>query len=210
VRTWGGQTAEERQAERRRKLLHAAYELWGEGGWAAVTMRKVCARAGLIDRYFYESFADRDALLGAVWDQVRDEATAAVAGPLTDAAREPVTSVRLATAALIAYITADPVRALILFGDHSGMAELEQRRHEMIAALTDIVVESAAPFLKPGVDLLSLRMSALTSIGGTLELLTAWRAGTIDVDAQRIVEHTELLARLLGAEYLSAEAAVEP
>src|SRR5512139_974724 len=74
TRTYGGRSAEERRSERRHRLVDAALAIWGEQGWAAVTMRQVCARAGLIDRYFYESFPDRDALLVAVWDQLRDEA----------------------------------------------------------------------------------------------------------------------------------------
>ena len=70
--TYGGRSAEARRIERRLRLLAAAREVWGTDGWAAVTMRGVCGRAGLVDRYFYESFSDRDALLGTVWDQERD------------------------------------------------------------------------------------------------------------------------------------------
>ncbi|WP_278258124.1 TetR family transcriptional regulator [Nocardioides convexus] len=54
-RRYGGKTAEQRRAERREALLAAAVDIWQESGWAAVTMRGVCARAGLTDRYFYES-----------------------------------------------------------------------------------------------------------------------------------------------------------
>jgi AcrR family transcriptional regulator len=201
-KTWGGQTADERQAERRRKLLDAAYELWGEGGWAAVTMRKVCARAGLTDRYFYENFTDRDALLTAVWDQVHHEVTTAVAAPLRERDRHPVDNVRHAVAALLCYITEQPTSAQILFGDHTGIAVLEQRRHDMVATLAELMVESLKPFLSPAADLLSLRMSAVIAIGGTIELITAWQAGTFATSSERIVEHAGLFARLLSVEYL--------
>ncbi|HET6290833.1 MAG TPA: TetR family transcriptional regulator, partial [Amycolatopsis sp.] len=62
-RRYSGKTADERRAERRLALLGAALDIWQEQGWAAVTMRGVCARANLTDRYFYESFANRDVLL---------------------------------------------------------------------------------------------------------------------------------------------------
>ena len=78
AQTWGGRTTSERRADRRSRLLETATDMWCEGGWAAVTMRGVCARAGLNDRYFYESFEDRDALLAAIWDGVRDETAAAI------------------------------------------------------------------------------------------------------------------------------------
>lgn len=43
-----------------------------------MTMRGACARAGLADRYFYESFADREALLVAIAESVRDETIAVI------------------------------------------------------------------------------------------------------------------------------------
>ena len=70
---WGGRTAEERHAERRQRLVDAATEIWVDSGWAAVTMRGVCARTSLNDRYFYEHFSDRDDLLCTVWDGARDD-----------------------------------------------------------------------------------------------------------------------------------------
>lgn len=75
---WGGRTAAQRRAERRERLVGAAQEIWIEQGWAAVTMRGVCARTSLNDRYFYEDFADREDLLAAVWDGVRDELIAQI------------------------------------------------------------------------------------------------------------------------------------
>ena len=38
-RTYGGRSAEQRQAARRRQLVDAALDIWDEQGWAAVTMR---------------------------------------------------------------------------------------------------------------------------------------------------------------------------
>src|SRR5690242_16652915 len=73
VRDYGGISAADRRAERRRKLISAGRRLWGEAGVAEVTVRGVCAAAGLIPRYFYEQFPNREALLFAVSDDVRDE-----------------------------------------------------------------------------------------------------------------------------------------
>mgnify|MGYP000405556745 CR=1 FL=1 len=76
---WGGRTGAERRAERRQQLIEAATEIWSESGWAAVTMRGVCARTGLNDRYFYEGFKTRDELLVAAWDGVRNDMLGEVA-----------------------------------------------------------------------------------------------------------------------------------
>jgi AcrR family transcriptional regulator len=77
-RTYGGVSGGERQAGRREKLLEAGLELLGRDGWSATTVRAVCAEAGLTERYFYESFANRDELLVAIFDRVAAEAATAV------------------------------------------------------------------------------------------------------------------------------------
>src|SRR6476620_3874343 len=94
VRDYGGVSAADRRAERRRKLLAAGREIWGESGITEVTIRGVCSAAGLIPRYFYEQFPNREALLFAVADDVRDKALQALVaagigepGSLTDKVR---------------------------------------------------------------------------------------------------------------------------
>lgn len=68
TRPYRGVPADQRRARRRAALMEAGLELLGTRGWAATTVRQVCAEAGLNDRYFYENFPDRDALLLAIID----------------------------------------------------------------------------------------------------------------------------------------------
>jgi AcrR family transcriptional regulator len=68
-RRYGGKTATERRDERRERLLDAGLELFGTDGFAAVTIEALCAEAGLNPRYFYEQFATREELLGAVYER---------------------------------------------------------------------------------------------------------------------------------------------
>lgn len=71
IRPYGGVQARDRIAERRGRLLDAGLELLGGSDDAAdLTVRAVCAEAGITARYFYESFADKDALVAAVFDRV--------------------------------------------------------------------------------------------------------------------------------------------
>ena len=44
--------------------------LLGSEGGPALTVRAVCRAAGLTERYFYESFTDRDEFVRAVYDDV--------------------------------------------------------------------------------------------------------------------------------------------
>jgi len=72
ARQYGGQSQEARVRERRAKLMQAAAALYGRLGPAGASVTAICAEAGLTPRYFYESFANREALLRAVFRTVCD------------------------------------------------------------------------------------------------------------------------------------------
>ncbi len=73
MRDYDGKTADERVADRRARLIAAGAELFGEHGYAGTSIRSVLRQSGLRDRYFGESFADLDSLLGAVCAQLIDD-----------------------------------------------------------------------------------------------------------------------------------------
>lgn len=66
-RVYGGLTAEERQVRRRAQFVAAGLEVFGTTGFRTATVRAICRQAGLTDRYFYESFGDKEDLLLAVY-----------------------------------------------------------------------------------------------------------------------------------------------
>ncbi|QIS01927.1 TetR family transcriptional regulator [Nocardia brasiliensis] len=206
ARTWGGRTAAERSAERRARLIDAAMAIWIDSGWAAVTMRGVCQRTALNDRYFYEHFADRDDLLGAAWDAVCAEVFADLAAVVAEQVdRPPLVLLRAAVTKAVALQSDHHGRARILLADHAGSAVLEQRRKTMLGDATELLVATARPHLAPGADEVELRMSTLVCIGGFIELLTAWRTGAMDIDGPRIIEHTCGIGALFAGRYLPPE-----
>lgn len=77
-RLWRGQSSVARAAERRAQLVTAAVDLLGREGARGLTMRAACRQAELSPRYFYESFADRDALLLAAFDDTLERMRVAV------------------------------------------------------------------------------------------------------------------------------------
>src|ERR1700754_2161618 len=72
-RRYGGASFEDRQAERRERLIAAAIEVFGRWGREGATVAAICAEAGLTARYFYESFPNRDALFIAAYQTVQAE-----------------------------------------------------------------------------------------------------------------------------------------
>lgn len=184
--------------------MAAASGIWAEHGWAAVTMRGVCARAELTERYFYESFTDRNALLVAVWDQDRDHLVALVLDAFVAVGdQDLVARLRSAIAAIVEYLQREPGHARIILGDNAGSTVLEQRRRETLQTFTDLLVDYAGPLLAPGTDDNELRMSTMIGVGGFAELVAAWNTGAITADADRIVDHVTDVAASLVARYLT-------
>ncbi|OZM71220.1 TetR family transcriptional regulator [Amycolatopsis antarctica] len=203
ARRYGGKTADERRQERRGVLVGSAVEIWQEQGWAAVTMRGVCARARLTDRYFYESFANRDELLATVWDQIRDQTLQMLLGVIgARAEHSALDQLHAALHALVHQLQAEPRWAQILFGDHSGSAVLEQRRRQTVQQATDIMVDLARPFLRDGVDDRALRTNVLLGIGGFVEIMLAWRSGLVDLDADTLVDQLTEVSQSLSHNFL--------
>jgi AcrR family transcriptional regulator len=202
-RRYGGKSAEQRRAERRQSLVAAALEIWQENGWAAVTMRGVCARAGLTDRYFYESFADRDALLATLWDQMRDETLAMMLAAIAPHAKDdPLVQLGAALHAVVHHIGDEPQRAQIVFGDHAGSAVLEQRRRETIQLAVTLMIDLARPYLRDDVDEVGFRVAVLTGIGGFVETMLAWRSGLIEADTDQLVEHLAAVGSGIAPQFL--------
>lgn len=194
-RPYGGKSADERRAGRRAMLLEAARGLWCEHGWTAVTVRGVCARAALADRYFYESFADRSAILVAVGDEVRGEAMTlileAVEPHLHDS---PRVQLEAAVTAVVEFVAADPGSTQIFFGDHGGSELLESLRRTMIASVVDVFLAFSDDYREPGFDERDFRIALLVGIGGFVETVGAWRSGAIEATSEELVASLMRLA----------------
>ncbi len=54
---------DERRAHRRARLIDAAVQVYGEVGYRNATVRAICQRARLTERYFYEAFGSHERLL---------------------------------------------------------------------------------------------------------------------------------------------------
>ena len=105
---WVGVPADERRAERRRLLVDAAFELLGTDGDAGTTVRAVCAATRLNPRYFYESFADRDALLLAVYDQQVAELGELLASRLAEVGDDEAAFTRTGIDTVVRFVAEDP------------------------------------------------------------------------------------------------------
>ena len=191
TRPYGGVSADDRRAERRARLIEAGLELLGERGWAGTTVRGVCAEAGLSERYFYESFGDRDRLLVAIFDRVATEAAGAIVAAVEAAPHDADAKARAAIDAFVRLLAEDPRRARAML-----VESLEQRGAAGTPRGGVPLVRGADQ--REGPELLrtptpsrrstpSSRRSP--SSAGSAELVIRWLDGSLAVSRERLVDH---------------------
>jgi AcrR family transcriptional regulator len=172
-------------------LINAGLEVISRRGWAATTVKSVCAEAGLTERYFYEAFPDREALLIAVFDTVRDEVTAVVVdavlntldGELRDRVRAPI-------AAGLILLTDDQRKGRLLLLAGSDNPLLNQRRHDAMLTTAALLSQLAQTYYAShpvGPD--DALMTATGLVGAETALLAAYIDGQVTVSRERLIEH---------------------
>ena len=184
-RLWGGTTLADRRAGRRAKLLAAGLDLLGSDEAGGVSVRAVCRRAQLTERYFYESYRDRDALVVAVYDEVAAE-TQRVLLEATQGLEEQEAVARAAVEAMVGLVLDDPRKGRVLLLAPITEPQLAGRGMRFIPAVIDMVREH----LSRDVSDQDRAMIATGLIGALMGLFHGFLAGTLDgVTREQFVEH---------------------
>lgn len=208
-RPWRGMSAEQRVSERRERLLAAGLEVFATRGYLASKVRDVCAEARLTERYFYESFADKEALLRAVAEGIVADFVAAAAPSVALVGSDFDAAAGGAARAVITSLTDDPRRARILFIEIVGVSPaLEDRRRILIGALVDIIRGAAATAFGPWAnDSVEVELIARAVVGAAQELLIAYVRDELPIDQEGLVANFKRL--FLSARPLVAATARE-
>lgn len=185
---WAGVPLTDRRAERRALLVDAAFRLFGDGGEAALSVRSVSRECGLNTRYFYESFADTDDLLGAVYDRVSAELGDAVEAAMADSGDSLLARTRAGMVAVLGFSSADPRRGRVLFTDARANPVLTARR----AATQDLLREGVLTEgwrLHPDTDPVAAMVGAAIFTGAMAEVAQQWLAGHLGDDLDAVVDY---------------------
>lgn len=183
-----GLTADQRREQRRNQLIEAALDTIDEHGVGHLRVRAVSARAGLNDRYFYENFGDCQQLLVATFEAQFTCALAGIMATVADSPEELRPRARAVIEYVFAFIDEDPRRSRLLIELQTAQA-LAERRHEMIGVLTQVMIGQVRTLLgeAAGTDD-TIMLTALTVIGGLLELTAQWYQHHINVSRSELVE----------------------
>ncbi|PKV81998.1 TetR family transcriptional regulator [Nocardia fluminea] len=193
AKRYGGDNAEERTERRRLALIDAALAVSAEESRKRLTVDRVCQRAKLSKRYFYESFADVDALTEAVFEHV----AAGVIDALStgDADHTDVAAfVHTTTGAFVHYLTDDPRRARALFGELLMTEASNTVRAWAMQRIAAQVIARAREVhhIEPTDPLITTTAAML--IGGAGQAIIGWLDGNISGGRDLLIDN---LARLI-------------
>jgi len=199
-RRYAGLSDEQRRADRRRRLIEAGWELFGTIGYAATSIERLCAQAGVTARHFYEEFSGREALLVAVYDEIIALALDAIHAALDSAGPGLATRVRAGVEAYVRAMTGDVRRVRIVYLEAVGVSPaMEEHRYSSVHLFTRITEgEVAAAAAARGA--LAPREYGLTAIalaGATNGLLLDWARRAPSPPVKPIVD--ELVRLFVGA-----------
>jgi AcrR family transcriptional regulator len=173
---WSGVPLEDRQALRRDKLVAAGVKLLGAQSGPAVTVRAVCREAGLTERYFYESFTDRDEFVRAVYDDVCTRAMATLTSAKTP---------REAVEQFVALMVDDPVRGRVLLVAPGVEPVLTRSGAEWMPSFIELLQRKLTRIADPVLQ----SMVATSLIGGLTALFTAYLDGRLAATRTQFIDY---------------------
>ncbi|WP_297784976.1 TetR/AcrR family transcriptional regulator [Aeromicrobium sp.] len=187
-RSYGGVSAADRSAGRRAKLLEATIAVLADGGETRTTMTAICARAGLTERYFYESFASRDEAVLAALDAVAVEIASVAVQAVADTGGDPADRVRAALSAVVSLVASQPDKGRVAVVESSATPELRARRHALLGSFAELVAhEAAALFGDAAWPEDRARVHGLVYAAGVAELVAAWVVGDVELEQDELV-----------------------
>lgn len=161
----------------------------GAVGPGATTVDAVCQEAGLSKRYFYESFADREAVLVAVVEQVMTTVRAALEATAQSGSPAPEDQMHRLVGATVDTLAADR-RVSRLWVEANLYPALERRRSEAYEEFADLL----ARIVLPGrADEEEVRDAFLLVVAGATEIL---RRGLREGSPRKTAEMVDVLQRV--------------
>lgn len=173
---WSGVPLEDRQTLRRDELVAAGVGLLGGAAGSSLTVRAVCRAAGLTERYFYESFADRDEFVRAVYDHVCTTAMSALTTADTP---------RAAVERFVSLMVDDPVRGRVLLIAPEREPVLTKSGAEWMPSFIELLQRKLSRISDPAVQ----AMVATSLVGALTALFTAYLNGRLETTREQFIDY---------------------
>ena len=196
ARPYAGVDAADRLARRRAHLLESGLELLGSNiDPAELTVRGICAQSGLATRYFYESFADKDVFIGAVFDWVITELAATTQAAVAAAPAEEQT--RAGMTNIVRTIEADPRIGRLIFGTQVSNTAVIRKRQETEALFVTLAGQHVAA-VTGQLATEGTKAFAYFVVGGVTQTISAWLAGDVTLTSSELVDRLSAIVDAFG------------
>ncbi|WP_167107450.1 TetR/AcrR family transcriptional regulator [Mycobacterium sp. DL592] len=196
ARPYGGVDAADRLARRRASLLLAGMELLGgDTDPAELTVRGICRQAGVATRYFYESFADKDEFVAAVFDWAVAELAATTQAAVAAAPQAEQNHTGIAH--IVHSIEHNPRLGRLLFSAQLSNSTVVRKRQELgplFAVLSGQHVETTLN--RRAND--RIKAFAYFVVGGVGQTISAWLAGDIGLSAADLIDQITAMIDEVG------------
>lgn len=175
-RLWRGSTSEQRNDERRERLLAEGLEIFGTTGYHSSTVSGICSAAGVSTRTFYELFGQRSDLIEAIYAQVIDQVRRDIEDLPTPTVAGVVQWARDAVRAVVGPLLADLRVCQVIEIEVVGLSpQIEERRRQStlaIAQTLDAVQRALAADAQPSQA--DRELVGVFVVGGITESLVAY------------------------------------
>jgi len=198
TRTYRGMTAEQRQEDRRRRLLDAALDLFASDGYAKATIESLCSSAGVSPANFYDHFDGRAAVMAALYEEIVNRHAERLREALAQAPRSIEDYVRHGVQATVhGWLDDERAARVALIEVGVAGADLEPRRLAALERYAEILTRDAdllRTAVAPGRD---LRLLAVALVGAVTNVLIYYLRTSERPELERLIG--ELTAIALGA-----------
>jgi AcrR family transcriptional regulator len=188
-RPFRGQSRDERVQQRREQLLAAGLQTFGTRGFHATGVREICAQAKLTERYFYESFKNREALFIAVYEQAVRTMHEDIGRALADAPPDVLEIARRGLRVSLETFRDDPrvARLLLIEVLSAGASDASMKVSQSFADLIAELALAISPELtQRGYDVRSI---ANGLYGSTVYIAMRWTLNGFDQAVDDVLDH---------------------
>ncbi|MGN8198476.1 TetR/AcrR family transcriptional regulator [Salinisphaera sp. RV14] len=189
-RAYAGRSCAERRETRRAALIAAGVEVFGRDGFRGATVKAICREAGLTERYFYESFANSEALFAAVYKSLIAAVEAEMIAAIEAAPAEAEATARAGLRVYFRHM-ADPRIARIVLIEIFGISAEIDRTYRAVTLnfarltedLTARLFDVAA--ITAGAD---SRLLSMGLVGSTIHIAMYWHLNGYRESFETVVE----------------------
>lgn len=202
VRAYQGASAQARIQQRRQQLKDIGFEAMASEEWRSMSINQLCRLAGLNKRYFYESFSSLEDVATAVTEDLSSKVIYIAFTKAAEGTQAKLSNLEVAQKvmkAVVEYLTDDPRRARVLFGEVADNPVAKANRRRIIHNLATAVSSYGHIYYEAGeqTDPIASLVSSML-VGGTIEAILNWLDGGIAMSREQFIDDIATMWNISG------------